>query len=139
MSYRRASSRVLGSFWPGLRSLLTMPSRICVASCSRSGTSLLFESQICIDARACVAACVFAGLCVFARTLSSRQYILRKDAKARQDASLRCRKMLHVPVNTPVDRINHVLRFSNAVALAWISNHDRFDADISKRNVVLLG
>src|SRR6185295_213822 len=61
MLYRRASSRVLGSFCPGFRSLLTMPRTICVASCSRSGTSLLFESQIRIDAEARVAACVLAG------------------------------------------------------------------------------
>src|SRR5947199_2975422 len=46
MLKRRASSRVLGNFCPGFKSKLTMPSIICVANCSRTGTSLFFESQI---------------------------------------------------------------------------------------------
>src|SRR5215510_14999798 len=46
MSKRWASSRVLGSFCPVFRSLLTIPRRIWVTSCSRIGTSLFLEIQI---------------------------------------------------------------------------------------------
>src|ERR1043166_5314477 len=42
---RRARSRVLGSRSEIFRSLLTIPSTICVTSCSRIGTSLLLEIQ----------------------------------------------------------------------------------------------
>src|ERR1041384_1224442 len=45
MWVRRARSRVLGSRSDVFRSLLTIPSTICVTSCSRIGTSLFLESQ----------------------------------------------------------------------------------------------
>src|SRR5262245_14633522 len=74
-------------------------------------------------------------VCCFESAITSSPVI---DTGSQGSPSRLRRKMLFVPRDRPIDLIDDVLRFADAVPLARIPHHHDFGADVLQRDVELL-